>query len=190
VPGSSEQPAPSYTKGGAGAVTFTPGIIDRIRAAPGVQYPSSARPVAHHGDTTRRAIILHDAYGGDDYSVETMRKGRDDLRGPLSHWAVKSDGTIAFIADETQKANHVGAADHGVSNFNSIGIQVTGIADFENERQTESLVRLVADVADRWDIPTSMILSHAEVAVPHGRKVDMLQQAPIIRRMVDSVRKH
>jgi len=180
----------------ARALTFNQAVVDRIRMSPGVVYPASAPHTTHVGDTTRRAIILHDAGGGkDSVLVAFLRKGRgtpDDmfyLPGPLAHWAVQSDGTVTFIADETSKANHVGRADRGLSNKNTIGIEVTGMAAFQNERQLEALVRLVADVADRWTIPTPLILSHAEVAVPHGRKSDMFQQAPAIRQMVDAVRK-
>jgi len=173
----------------AAEIKYSASVVTRIRATPGVPYPPEQRPATHRGDTTRTAIILHDAVAGDN-SIELMRTGRADLRGPLAHWAVQSDGAIAFIADETQRANHVGPADRGVRNTNAIGIEVTGIGALSDERQVESLVRLVADVADRWGIPTSMILSHAEVALPRGRKIDMAQQAPIIRQMVDSVRKH
>lgn len=170
-------------------ISFMQAIVNRIRETPGVPYPADIHPIAHPGDTTRRAIILHYA-SGDDNAVSILRNGRDDLPGPLSHWAVQSDGTIAFIAEETrQKVFHVGIADRKISNFNSISIETTGLTAFKNEHQIENLVRLAADVADRWNIPTNMILSHAEVALPRGRKSDMQQQAPIIRQMVDAVRK-
>lgn len=188
VPGSSVATADSTAFGNALPIAFRPEVITNIHEKPGVAYPAGIHPSIHIGDTLRRAIILHDASGGDN-TVEILRHGRSDLPGPLAHWAVQSNGAIVFIADETTKANHVGSADHGVKNSNSIGIEVTGIAALKNKRQIESLVRLVADVANRWNIPTSMIFSHAEVAIPHGRKIDMLQQAPIIRQMVDSVRK-
>jgi N-acetylmuramoyl-L-alanine amidase len=184
VPGSSGPSVPS----GAQPISFVQAIVDRILAAPGVPYPADARPTSHVGDESRKAIILHDAIAGDG-SVAILRDGRPGLPGPLAHWAVQSDGKIAFIADETEKANHVGVADRGLSNSNTIGISVTGLTALSDDRQTENLVRLVVDVADRWGIPTSMILSHGEVALPKGRKIEMLQQAPAIRQMVESVRR-
>ncbi|WBA44283.1 peptidoglycan recognition protein family protein [Hymenobacter canadensis] len=187
VPGSSAE-ATNLPPGVARPIAYVPAMVERVRAAPGVPYPAGMRPASHPGDTTRRAIILHDAMVG-DFAVATLREGLPQLPGPLAHWAVQSNGTISFIADEASKANHVGRAAHGLSNFNTIGIEVTGIAALENERQFESLIRLVADVADRWHIPTERILSHAEVALPLGRKADMKQQAPIIRQMVAAVRK-
>lgn len=196
VPASSNE-VPVITEAGvARAVVFNQAVVDRIRTSPGVVYPAGAPHTAHVGDTTRRAIILHDAGGGKDNSLlDILRNGRRDsdgtvsLHGPLAHWAVQSDGAIAFITDETSTVYHVGRADRGLSNRNTIGIEVTGMAAFQNERQIETLVRLVTDIADRWNIPTTMILSHAEVAMPRGRKSDMFQQAPAIRQMVEAVRK-
>jgi hypothetical protein len=169
-------------------IEFRQAIVDRILAAPGVPYPADVRPTAHPGDTTRKAIILHDAILGDG-SVGVLREGNGTIPGPLAHWVVQSNGYISFVVGETVKANHVGRGDRGVSNFNSIAISVTGDGALSDDRQTENLVRLVADVADRWGIPTEMILSHAEVSLPKGRKVDMEQQAPVLRQMVDAVRK-
>jgi hypothetical protein len=190
VPGSSGEVTTTGEPQRARPIAYVQAMVNHIRAAPGTPYPTGVQTTTHLGDTTRRAIILHDATGGDSNSVAFLRKGMPpNLPGPLAHWAVQSDGTIAFIADETRKANHVGRAGQGLSNANTIGIQVTGIAALQNERQIESLVRLVADVADRWNIPTNRILSHAEVAVPPGRKTDMGQQAPVIREMVAAVRK-
>jgi|GEM_PF-2206921 N-acetylmuramoyl-L-alanine amidase. len=192
IPGSSASAAPVSI--GARPISFVQAIVDRIRATPGVPYPTDANPTSHIGDDSRKAIILHDAMGTDG-SVTIMRSGRTGglgvpgLPGPLANWVVQSDGTMVFIADETETANHLGLADQGLKNSNTIGISVTGVAALSDDRQTENLVRLVADVADRWGIPTNMIFSHAEVAVPKGRKIDMQQQAPVIRQMVDLVRK-
>lgn len=193
IPGSSGVSTP-VEHPGAQPITFVQAIVDRILANPGVPYPSDVQPTPHDGDKSRIAIILHDAVGTDG-SVKILRSGTfapdgtPILPGPLTNWAVQSDGTIAFIADETETAKHLGLADLGLKNSNTIGIMVTGLAALSDDRQTENLVRLIADVADRWGIPTSSIYSHAEVGLPRGRKVDMLQQAPIIRKMVDSVRK-
>lgn len=191
VPGSSATSGSSF---GARPISFTQEIVERILAAPGVPYPADANPTSHVGDQSKVAIILHDAIAGDG-SVGLLRNGRPEaaglpgLPGPLAHWVVQSDSTIALIADETTKANHLGMADRGLTNSNTIGISVTGLDALSDDRQTENLVRLVADVADRWGIPTNMIFSHAEVGLPKGRKIDMLQQTPAIRQMVELVRK-
>ena len=186
VPGSSTAVNAAVQKA-ADSISYNQTIVERIRAKPGVSYPAGAVAEKHLADTTRKAIILHDAFGGDNI-IGILRTGREGLPGPLAHWAVKSDGSIAYIANETVRALHVGRAARGISNSNSIGIEVTGTAALKNEAQFESLIRLVADVADRWNIPTAMIFSHAEVSIPLGRKVDMKQQAPIVRQMVAEVR--
>ena len=168
-------------------VSYSQEVINNIRADPTVPYPSDAVLSDKSSGRSVAAIILHVA-AGPDSSVRMMREGRPpNLPGPLAHWAVLSDGSIEFIAAETQRANHVGRAENGLSNSNTIGIEATGIPAFADSRQIENLVRLVADVANRWEIPTDMILSHAEAAP--GRRNDMLQQAPVIREMVGAVRR-
>jgi hypothetical protein len=169
-------------------ITYSQKLVDKILKQPGVPYSSDVGKLEKSSDVHIVGIILHYAYGPDS-SVKIMRDGRSDLPGPMAHWAVLSDGRIELIADERRKANHVGRADRGLNNSNTIGIQTTGLTAFEDEQQVENLVRLVVDVADRWSIPTEMIVSHAEVAKPAGRKTDMDQQAPAVREMVDAVRK-
>lgn len=169
-------------------IAYSQNLVDKILGTPGVPYPESVSfPKSDDADV--KAIVLHNAYGPDG-SVRILREGRPPhLRGPLAHWAVLSDGTIEFIAKEGTRVSHVGRADRGLTNSNTIGIQTTGRSPFENELQIENLVRLVSDVADRWSVPTEMIVSHAEVALPAGTKRDMAQQAPEIRKMVEAVRK-
>jgi hypothetical protein len=178
-------------------VAYSPAVVQAIRESPVVRYPPGApTPVAGGRVMTRQvvAIILHTTAAPDSASVAILRSGLTGLGGtpgPLAHWAVRTDGTIAFIAPETQRTNNVGRAAYGtttITNANTIAIEAAGRPAFTDPRQVEALVRLVADVANRWRIPTNMILSHAEVAMPRGRKADMGQQAPAIRAMVDAVR--
>lgn len=169
-------------------ITYSQELVDRILKQPGVPYPNGVSRLEKPADTHIAGIVLHYAYGPDS-SIRVMRDGRSGLPGPLAHWAVLSDGRIEFIADENKKASHVGRADRGLNNSNTIGIETTGGTAFADELQVENLVRLVIDVADRWSIPTEMIVSHAEVALPVGRRTDMEQQAPAVRMMVDAVRK-
>ena len=167
-------------------VCYSSPPLAQIFAATRTAYPDGSAHAAHPGDSSKVAIVLHEAVGP-DATLNILCNGQPGLAGPLVHWAILSDGKIASVANETDRANHIGLADFGLNNSNTIGITVTGVA-FTNEAQTESLVRLVTDVAERWNIPTSKIYSHAEVAIPKGRKTDMRQQAPIVRQMVDAVR--
>jgi hypothetical protein len=187
-PRSPEAGGPVDGAGGyqARPISYSEEIVKRIRDRPGVPYPSGTTIQKKSSDQSRLGIILHTAESPDAV-VALLQKGRPDLPGPLVHWAVLSDGSIAFVADEAQRVSHLGVADKGLTNSNTIGIQATGQA-FSDDRQIENLIRLVADVADRWEIPTAMIFSHGEVALPPGRKSDMVQQAPAVRKMVDAVR--
>lgn len=172
---------------GGTPISFSAEIVEKIAKKPGVSLPSGIPELRRQEGYQISAIILHDA-GGPDSSEEILRNGRADLPGPLAHWLVKSDGTIAFISAETKTSNHLGRAKDGLKNSNTIGVEASGLPSFADPRQTEALVRLVVDIADRWQIPTDKIFSHAEVAEPLGRKTDMLQQAPSIRQMVAAIR--
>jgi N-acetyl-anhydromuramyl-L-alanine amidase AmpD len=168
-------------------IFYSQEIVDKIREHSKVPYPPGVSLQSKSSEGVILAIILH-ATSGPDSTVRFLRLGRIDLPGPGAHWAVLSDGSITLIAEETRKANHLGRAINGLRNDNTIGIESIGRPPFSDVHQVENLVRLVADVADRWEIPTSKIFSHAEVFIPLGRKQDMLQQAPAIREMVDAVR--
>ncbi|HEV2828240.1 MAG TPA: N-acetylmuramoyl-L-alanine amidase [Pyrinomonadaceae bacterium] len=166
-------------------IGYSDEIVARILKRPGVPWGSHVPDHNPQGNIV--AIILHTSSSPDNI-VEVLRNGRPGLQGPLAHWLVKSDGKIEFIVPETVRAMHVGRTINGLTNSNTIGVEASGIPAFANELQIENLVRLVADIADRWGVPTNMILSHAEVANPPGRKNDMLQQAPAVRQMVEAVR--
>jgi hypothetical protein len=186
-PRSPEARSPDGTAGPHHPILYSEEVVKRIQQKPGVPYPPANLP-GRSPTGNMLGIVLHTADGPDSV-LAMLRSGRPDLPSPLAHWAVLSDGSIQFVAPETQRVPHVGPAGKGLSNSNTIGIETTGTPAFSDERQIENLVRLVADVADRFDIPTAMIVSHAEIAVPPGRRSDMLQQAPAVRDMVQKVRK-
>lgn len=177
-------PASSFGDGHAGAapIIFAEDAINHIVATGSSSLPYSPESKESSGHPVN-AIILHDAVGPDS-SETILRNGRPGLPGPLTHWLVKSDGIVVKIAPETTRANHVGSAKDGLNNGNTIGIQVTGSPALKDPRQVEALVRLVMDISRRWELSPEQVLSHAEVAVPAGRKMDMLQQAPVVRAMV------
>ena len=180
-PAGASEPPVAYA---AVPIAYSQEIVDHILHSPAAPLaPRDAGP-----SRSIAAIILHDSRASDD-AIPTLQNGRADLRGPLAHWAVQSDGRIVEVADEGVRANHVGAAISGVNNTNTIGITLTGDRPLQNPAQLESLVRLVADRADALNVPTRLILSHGEAALPVGRNNELLQQAPVIRQMVDAVRK-
>lgn len=191
VPGSSNQNLSSSSSSQYDLpIEYSAEMVKRILEKPGDLLPSNSTVFKKIHGHNIHAIILYTTMLSDNVSdvvQELLRNESQGLPRPLAQWLVKSDGSIDFTVAETQKANHVGKAINNLKNSNTIGESASGIPAFSNETQIENLVRLVADIADRWKIPTEMIHSHAEVA--HGRKFDMLQQAPAIRRMVDEVRR-
>lgn len=166
-------------------IAYSQSLVDRIRLDPSVPYPSGTPPL-QRGTRPVKAIILHYTFGPDNSNF--LRKGFGNLKGPLSHWVVLSNGKIEFIAPENERVSHVGHADRDLSNANTIGIETSGKAAFTDPQQVENLVRLVLDVAERWQIPTDMILSHSEVALSAGRNTEMTQQATEIRKMIAEIR--
>jgi hypothetical protein len=182
-------PAPSPGLEWQLPVTVSREVIERIRKTPGVPFPKGFTNRAPAPGQSKTAIILHNAFAPDrDGLVDMLRRGGPDLKLPLAHWLVRSDGRIQPIAPEGERAAHLGRAGNGLTNGNTIGVETAGSPAFADMRQVENLVRLVSDVAHRWSIPTERILGHGEVAVPAGSKPDMLQQAPAIRAMVAQVR--
>jgi hypothetical protein len=158
-------------------IAFKQSIVDRIRSVPGLTpFFKGEHDLKRDESHQVLAIILHDATADDD-SEPVLRNGRPDLPGPLAHWLVKSDGTIVLIAPESQHANHLGKARDGLTNANTIGVMVSGAPALTDDRQLESLIRLVINISERWGLPPDKIFSHAEVALPAGRKIDMAQQA-------------
>jgi hypothetical protein len=165
----------------AAPLVFAEDTVVRIASNKGKGVPPSQESKISSG-LAIKAIILHDAVGPDS-SEKILRSGLQGIPGPLTHWLVKSDGTIIKIAPETTKANHIGLAKNNLKNNNTIGIHVTGSPALQNPKQAEALVQLVMDISKRWELTPDQVLSHAEVGVPAGRKTDMLQQAPVVREM-------
>ena len=171
-------------------IAYSQDLVDSIIKTPGVPYPKNVPLPKPTKIGVVRGIVVYDGFGSDVGSVRLMREGRANLPGPFSNWAVLSDGTIEFIAKEGMRVIHLGRADRGLKNSNTIAIVVTGLLPFENELQIENLVRLVVDIADRWSVPTEMIVGKGEVVIPASRRrATMVQQAPVIRKMVEAVRK-
>ena len=122
------------------------------------------------------AIIIHDT--GSRSAVAAI----DWLCNPASHvsahYVIDRDGTVYRLVPDAECAWHAGESVlHGVTGVNefSIGIEVVDAADVDDPyppEQLESVAQLVADCCRRYEIPLNRIVGHADIAVPHGRKVD------------------
>jgi len=113
---------------------------------------------------TSQIIIHHVGQINRDVSVEEIHKWHQEKgwAGCGYHFVIRKDGTI----ERGRPVDTLGAHCKG-SNANSIGINVVG--DFmENNKPTEgqvnSLVRLLADLCDRYKLPKDRkhIIGHRE----------------------------
>ncbi len=115
-------------------------------------------------------VVLH--YTG----MKEATSAIDWLRNPGSkvscHYLVAEDGQIVRMVAEDKRAWHAGRSFwRGLRDVNSasIGIEIVnpghehGYRAFPDE-QMNSVLRLVADVVDRYDIPRANVVGHSDVA--------------------------
>lgn len=138
--------------------------------------------VPHHTATPN-------SVAGDFPSLRVVRDGRPDLPGPLSQIGLGRNGTVYVIAAGV--AWHAGATFlPRQDNWHAIGIEAEhdGVSKWQ-PAQYAAYVRLVAALADHYEIPLSNVQGHKEVAKPPGRKVDPSFDMTDFRRRVSNVGK-
>ncbi|MBI3943410.1 MAG: N-acetylmuramoyl-L-alanine amidase [Chloroflexi bacterium] len=97
-----------------------------------------------------------------------------------SHYLVDKDGTLVQMVTDDKRAWHVGRSefqgDRDLNNV-SIGIEMVnnndGIDSYP-QAQIDMVYKLVQYLCFRYQIPADRIVTHAEVAIPLGRKSDPL----------------
>lgn len=117
-------------------------------------------------------VILH--HTSDDAVDEALRSLTNPLRQVSAHYLVGRDGRIIQLVDERARAWHAGESKWGANtdlNSASLGIELdnNGSEPFP-EVQIAALLRLLADIKARYQIPAANFLGHADVAP--RRKVD------------------
>jgi N-acetyl-anhydromuramyl-L-alanine amidase AmpD len=91
---------------------------------------------------------------------------------------VDRDGTVVQMVPLTERAWHAGVSSFdGVDGVNdySIGIEMTNMNDGKDpypEAQYKAVAEIIRRCRQHYDIPNNRIVSHAEVALPPGRKTD------------------
>jgi N-acetylmuramoyl-L-alanine amidase len=95
-----------------------------------------------------------------------------------AHFVVDKDGTIIQMVPLTKRAWHAGVSSfdgvYGVNDY-SIGIEMTNMNNGKDpypEAQYLAVARLIHNIRRHYNIPNNRIVSHAEIALPAGRKVD------------------
>lgn len=121
-------------------------------------------------------IVLH--YTGMQDAESAIARLRDPEARVSAHYVVAEDGTVLRLVAEEKRAWHAGAShwrDIDDVNSASIGIEIVnpghefGYRPFPEE-QIASVIRLVSDIKDRFNITRGNIVGHSDVAP--GRKRD------------------
>jgi N-acetylmuramoyl-L-alanine amidase len=115
-------------------------------------------------------VVLH--YTGMPDAESAITRLADAEAKVSAHYVVCEDGQILRMVNEEQRAWHAGRSYwRGISDVNSasVGIEIInpghefGYRPFPEE-QMDAVVRLVADVVDRYAIAPSNVVGHSDVA--------------------------
>ena len=124
--------------------------------------------------TKPTVIVLHSTACAYRVAVRWLR---DPASQVSAHFVVGRDGRIVQLVPLARAAWHAGVSEWRgrphVNNY-SIGIEMEhfdGRQDWP-EAQVQAVAALCRGLMQRYRIPVEHIVSHAEIARPHGRKVD------------------
>lgn len=115
-------------------------------------------------------LVLH--YTGMVDGPSAVERLRDPEAKVSAHYVVEEDGTVIRMVAEEKRAWHAGRSHwRGVSDINSasVGIEIVnpghefGYRPFATE-QMESVVRLVAQIKQRYDIGRGNVVGHSDIA--------------------------
>ncbi|MGP1676284.1 MAG: N-acetylmuramoyl-L-alanine amidase [Burkholderiales bacterium] len=111
-------------------------------------------------------VILH--HTSDDSVDQALRTLTGTLRRVSAHYLIGRDGRIIQLVDERARAWHAGESKWGADtdiNSVSLGIELdnNGREAFP-DAQISALLRLLADIKERYRIPAANFLGHADVA--------------------------
>jgi N-acetylmuramoyl-L-alanine amidase len=140
--------------------------------------PAEWRPSPNFDARKPNFVVLH--HTGSGSAAHALRTLTDPLRRVSAHYLIGRDGSIIQLVDERARAWHAGASKWGQDtdlNSISLGIELDNNGDEAfPEAQISALLRLLADIRERYRIPTANFLGHADVAP--GRKVDPSRHFP------------
>lgn len=136
------------------------------------------RPSPNFDERRPNFVIFHHTSG--DTAEQALRTLTDPVRKVSSHYLIARDGKVFYLVDELARAWHAGESYWGGNrdvNSTSIGIELDndGEEPFPNA-QIESLLALLADLKERYGIPTANFLGHGDVAP--RRKTDPSREFP------------
>lgn len=117
-------------------------------------------------------VVIH--HTGNDAIEPALATLTNPAREVSAHYAIERDGTVYQLVDERMRAWHAGKSRWGADtdvNSSSIGIELdnNGHEPYA-EPQVVALLALLADLQDRYHIPSANFVGHGDIAP--GRKVD------------------
>lgn len=152
------------------------------------------RHADHHGGTRPlsdlTAIVLHETEGfnGGDYATLKAGGPRNvsvhfwvpDYDDPGAEaWRTPDGGTVVQFLPLEVAGNSVGTAKPGFGNAQTVSIELGNYnSEAYGELQLEMLDQLIADIDGKVGRPLP-IVSHAEIALPAGRKTDPGRTFPL-----------
>ncbi len=130
-------------------------------------------PSPNHNAREPILIVIHATEQDSvQQSLLTLRTGHRG--GKVSaHYLIGREGETYQLVSDDRRAWHAGPGRWGtISDVNSasIGIELDndGRADFP-ELQIQTLIRLLADLCERYDIPRQQVIAHADLAPTRKR---------------------
>jgi N-acetylmuramoyl-L-alanine amidase len=145
-----------------------------VKLAPESLVADKVVPSPNHGE--RRGgqapdlLLLH--YTGMAGAAEALARLTNPLSDVSAHYFVYEDGRAVQLVPESRRAWHAGAgawAGETDINSRSIGIEIVnpghegGLPPYP-DAQIEGVIRLCADLAQRWSIRPHRVLAHSDIA--------------------------
>jgi len=161
--------APTFSSAIVTLSVLEPAPADRVRPSPN----SNARPLAVKGIA---CVVLHaTADGGDEEGAESWLCNPDSHVS--AHLHIRRSGMVVRLVSDHLRAWHAGESEwKGLTDVNdfSLGWELANRNDGKEQfttAQYAAVARLGAHYVEQG-LPLNAIVSHAEVALPPGRKTD------------------
>jgi len=140
--------------------------------------PTEWKPSPNFNERRPNYVILH--HTSDDTVEQALRTLANPTRPVSAHYLIGRDGRILQLVDERARAWHAGESKWGSDtdlNSAALGIELdnNGREPFA-EAQIGALLRLLADIKERYHIPAANFIGHADVAP--RRKTDPSRYFP------------
>ena len=121
-------------------------------------------------------IVLHSTV--EPTTEGTMKIFFSPEKAVSAHFVVGRDGRVVQMVPVEKRAWHAGVSTlEGVGKVNdfSVGIEMVNLNDGKDPyspEQMEAVAGIIRLIRSRYDVPDARIVSHAQVALPAGRKSD------------------